>query len=204
MNTKCLLLMFLVALSISSHAQEADSIPEKDETEIGVSEGDFPKNALRLLEDVSRVDKFKYYKKDSLGAEVYVAKFKVKGEQYTVLFDVKGVLNWVEVNIGQKEIEPSDSRQAIMGYFDQRFKRTKVMEIKKLFLPKGSGLEIDTVIEAFSDGKDMSFCTIKYMVEVSGDIGDGAAKLYEVTFNEAGEYEKIESVEMHNMDNIIF
>ncbi|QDH79739.1 hypothetical protein FKX85_12120 [Echinicola soli] len=204
MDAKCLILLFLISLSLTAHAQEADTIPEKDETEMGISEGDFPQNALKLLSDISEVDKYKYYKKDSLGEAVYEAKFKLKGEQYAVIFDSLGSLHWVEVGIGQKEIAPPENRQAIKDYFDQRFKRTKVMKIKKQFLPKGDGLEIDTVIEAFGQGKDMSFCTIKYMVEVSGDIGDGSAKLYEVTFDDKGAYLKIESVAMHNMDNIIF
>ncbi|GGF37056.1 hypothetical protein [Echinicola rosea] len=197
--------MILWSLSLTVYGQEAtDTIPNKDQTEIGISEDDFPDDALKLLGDISNVEKYKYYKKDSVGESVYEAKFKLKGEQYAVLFDSLGLLQRVEVTIGQKEITPDESLSAIKDYFDDTFKRFKLLKVKKQFLPKGDGLEIDTVIEAFTEGKDMSFCVVRYMVQVSGDVGNGTAKLYEVTFDQNGQYLKMESAAIHNMDNIIF
>lgn len=203
MKSKLLVLLGLMIYTLSVQAQ--DTIPQKQESEISISQDDFPQNAITLLQHVSEVDKIKFFQRQpSDGEEVYEAKLKLKGHEYNASFDSVGTLRTVEVQIDYKEISPDSTAAAVKQYFEDNFQKMRVLSTTKKFFPAGPGLEIDTVIESIQKGEVNTFLIVKYQVQVSGQRKSAPATIYDVTFDHLGVFEKMQQVELHNMENIIF
>jgi hypothetical protein len=127
MIMKRLTAMLLVLLSLQLYAQD------KQEREFGVKEDEVPETALKWFNEAfNEPGKVNWYYEISSGKDSYEAKFKWKGNRYSVEFDTTGVIEDVEVTIPWKKI-PSETRKILEHYFRTNYTKYKILKVQKQY-----------------------------------------------------------------------
>jgi hypothetical protein len=181
--------------SIASPAVQAQ---DKYERETNVKPAEVPDAARNWLRDAFEAVKSpKWYKEIYESGYSYEAKFKWRGQYYSVEFDPEGKLQDVEIEIDFADL-PLRVRQNITGYMSATYRRFDISRLQIQY----SGAPGD--LEDFFDEGERNAVTIRYEIEYTATASDAPTHYREGLFDDTGNFLKSRRVILPPTENLIF
>lgn len=183
-----IIVFFFCLLSLQILAQT------KIEKEVRVKENEVPEKALESIqENVKSKTKVKWYFQQDDEKEVYEAKFKQFGKQFSVEFLPSGRIYNVEIVINKRNIK-KPIYQSIVSEIDRLFEDFSIVKIQKEYL--GDADDLDDIIEDNEVDDDLDQ---RFEIEVNGKI-DNNRHLYELIFDGSGKLLKQRKIKLKSTD----
>jgi hypothetical protein len=169
------LIIFLALLAFSDLSAQ-----NKVERETRIRKRFVPEEAKEFVDDVFEgFKRVRWYQEVSGEGKFFEAKFKWKGDQYSVKFDTAGDIVDIEKIITLEEI-PEKTRKTIVHYFEENFLKYKILKIQKQLLGN------EDQLEDYLEDKEEENITINYEIEFHG-VTETENKLWEILFDHKGE-----------------
>lgn len=193
---RILLTILLVTCSFFCGAQNSF----KYEKEERIKKGEFPQNALELLQNnlPEKVKKIKYYKEQDSTKASFETKLKYKRNKYSIEFSKDGVLEDVEITIKTKSI-PSKTLERITTYMQNNYTSFRFKKIQQQYENKNTTPE-KTLKNAFSRDKESPF-SYEIIAEVKQD---KKRHFIEITFTKDGEFTQVRTIIQSSYDHILY
>lgn len=135
MNKYKLLMVFLaLAKTAFLQAQQLPDLPTKTERETRISYSEFPEAAKGFISQINPTKKrTRYYRETDGKRTSYEAKFKLKGNKYSVECTPNGQIEDIEISINKKQIKKTLWAQ-INNQLSQESKRFKIEKIQEQYI----------------------------------------------------------------------
>jgi hypothetical protein len=185
-----LLLLISFAISHDLNAQN------KIEREYDIHIKDVPKNALKLIEQLS-IAKINWIYEEGQNSQSIEAKFKYAKEWYSVEFDTTGNFQDAEIEINWKDVE-KDIRTVIEESLERK---TESYKIRKAQLQlKGDVLSVFKVMLLKEKRKEW---LSGYELVVNAKV-NGVYHQYEFFYDPDGQMQRMQQIELRGTDNLEF
>ena len=193
MNTKAI--FFLLVIGFSHYAAAQD---KKMEREKRIKKEEIPPAALKLLEDqLSKAKKTRYFLETDIDHMSYEIKFLLEGNAYSVEFDSNGQLEDVEMLVNFTKLK-SELKDRIRDHLKQ-YDNFKIKKVQKQF---SSGSQSDEeVINAAMQNLPTETVRYEMIVETKAK---GSWKIYEMLFDDSGNFISQKRVVGRLEDNILY
>ncbi|RAI92204.1 hypothetical protein [Algoriphagus yeomjeoni] len=171
---------------------------DKIERELRVEEKVVPKVARDWLYDAFETTKRpKWYQEIFESGYSYEAKFKLKGEFYSVEFDSLGLIQDVEIEIDFNEL-PTEVQTGLEGHLSADYKSSDIKRIQIQYSGKPDDLE------DFFDENSLEGILIRFEIEFIGPDETGGLELFEGLFSETGELIMKRKIVLVPTENLLF
>ncbi|WP_162533607.1 hypothetical protein [Dokdonia sp. Dokd-P16] len=177
-----------------SRAQAQESV--KTEKEYRIKPELVPQKAKDFIATFTENKSFKWLQEVGDDGTSLEAKFRYKGQRYSVEFTKDGVLEDIEIVIGLGEL-PEETKQEITSYFTQEFDYFKVEKIQAQY-----NNTVKEIINRTAKNLVSSSPIPHYEVVVKTRNSSEKSKRYEVLFNEKGAFISRSQVSVRR-DNIL-
>ncbi|MHA7814890.1 MAG: hypothetical protein ACX93N_00305 [Pseudohaliea sp.] len=186
----CGVIAFAVAMALSAQ--------EKLERERSVRPSEVPEAARRWLRDAFEFLRSpRWYQDFYESGYTYEAKFKWRGQYYSVEFTSEGSLQDVEVEIGLADL-PDEVRQNLRAHLSATYSTFEISRLQVQY----SGAADD--LEDFFDENENEGLTIRYEVEYTATLGAAPSQYREGLFDHEGRHLLSRRVILPPTENLLF
>lgn len=154
------LIKIYVCLGFFINSVYGQELKKEKEVRIGATEA--PLAAQKIISGYDVNKKIKWYKQTNFDTISFEAKFKKKGDFYSVSFDTLGVVIDIEKLIKWKNIDES-TKDKIEVIFNDEFKKFKIIKCQIQYTPEEFDLENFFTIQLQSTQSK-----VNYEIEVEG------------------------------------
>ncbi|MEB2774539.1 hypothetical protein SYJ56_04435 [Algoriphagus sp. D3-2-R+10] len=195
---KLILLYLIPILLFYGIITEPSFAQDKIEREFGIKENEVPKEARDWLYDAfESTRKIKWYKEVFESGFSYEAKFKLKGEFYSVEFDSLGRIEDVEIEMDFEKL-PADLQNGLKVYLSTNYKSSDIKRVQIQY----SGEPDD--LEDFFDENSQEGIITRYEIEFIGPDETGGSQLWEGLFASDGQLIQKRKIIVSPSENLIF
>lgn len=171
---------------------------DKLERERSVKASQVPEEARSWLRDAFGTARSpKWYQEIYESGYSYEAKFKLRGQYYSVEFAPDGTIQDVEIEVGFAEL-PASVRQEIRDYLSSAYRQFKIHRLQIQY----SGAPAD-LKDFFSEDVTRGL-TIRYEIEYTATASDAPTHYREGLFDVSGQHLRSRRVIMSPSENLIF
>ncbi|WP_026302677.1 hypothetical protein [Psychroflexus tropicus] len=168
---------------------------EKNEVEKRVKKNEVPETALEWLKDAyEKKRRTKWYFQTDGEEEVFEAKLKHKRHLHSIEFNMRGVVQNIEVLIKEKEID-EDVYEVILSYLKETYTKYSLSKIQIQYTGQPDDLE-DLI-----DENELENLKISYEIEYYGKT-ETKDELWEGLFDHSGRLLNKRIVKIKNTDNL--
>lgn len=173
----------------------------KSEKETRIESKDFPKKALKLLENVPVKSKqIRFYKETDSEKISYEAKLKFNQKQYSIEFDNEGNLEDVEIIIKQKNLD-DELLNTIKTYFKDHYVKFWILKIQKQYSKETSGTDEFILKKAIEDS-DVAIINYEIIAQIQSK--GSKEEFKEFTFNHIGILLKSRHIEPSSYEHVLY
>jgi hypothetical protein len=183
---------------LGSIASPAVHTQDKYEREKNVKPVEVPDAARSWLRDAFEAVKSpKWYKELYESGYSYEAKFKWRGQYYSVEFDPDGTLQDVEIEVDFSDL-PSVVRQNVTDYMSTTYRQFEISRLQIQY----SGASRD--LEDFFDDGELNALTVRYEIEYTATTSNAPTHYREGLFDDTGRLISSRRVIQPPTENLIF
>lgn len=192
---KHLLLLFMLIISTFAFSQD-----KKIEREEDIERSQMPEKAQKYLKGrkPENLRKLRFYYETDGDKESYEAKFKYKGNRFSVEFNELGTIEDIEVQVKKRNLN-KEVRKKIESYLDSKHDRFKIEKIQLQYLPKG-----DNPAKIFQKAIDHINTIPDNFELIVATKNNGKLKKFEMLFDPNGNFEKEREIIRNSYDYLIF
>jgi hypothetical protein len=156
----------------------------KNEHEERVKLSELPEPAIKVINVLPKQCKrLRFYKETDGEMQSFEAKFKYKKQQYSVEFNIEGVVEDIEVTVKPKQIEKKITSE-IEAYFKTHFEKAKLIKIQRQYIYNAVATPSVFVENVLTE---KSTATVNY--EIIAEVkSDSKRQIGEFLFNERGTF----------------
>lgn len=186
-----------IAVSSFTAATSVDA-QDKYERERNVKASEVPAAARSWLRDAfEEVRSPKWYQEIYESGYSYEAKFKWRGQYYSVEFGPGGTIQDVEIEVGFADL-PATVQQRVNDYLSATYQRVAITRLQIQY----TGAPDD--LEDFFDEDQRKALTVRYEIEYTATTGSAPTHYREGLFDHDGVLLQSRRVVLPTTDNLIF
>lgn len=172
----------------------------KNEKEERVALSNFPQAAQTLLETLPKdCRRIKFYSETDGQKKSFEAKFKYKGQRFSLEFSENGEIEDLEVQTKIKAIDDT-KRNNITNYFDTTFSKSKLIKIQKQYV-YNSELDTELFLAQILSGSTNIAPNFEIVAEVKIE---KQRELREFTFDSSGDFLNYRTINPTSYEHVLY
>jgi hypothetical protein len=188
--------LLIISLLTITHAWSQN----KNEREERIALQSFPASAITLIESLpSPIKRIRFYKEQDGDKTSFEAKFKYKRQNYSLEFDTEGIIEDIEVIIKINKVESMPAVN-IETYFKNTYSKSKLIKVQQQYLYDAS-INAQTFVSDILNTKSTAKINYEIVAEVTAD---GQRSLKEFTFDSAGAFLNVRTVNPSSYDYVLY